>query len=73
MHERRGGTWQRTDGSWTEVAGGTNDASVEGERIATGALTPGHYRLEVHNFLGPPGNEVAIALTFFNTLGEPGS
>jgi hypothetical protein len=36
-------------------------------------LAPGHYRLEVHNFAGPPGNEVAIALTFFDSDGNPGT
>ena len=50
---------------------------MTGEEISTAnlgtRLLPGHYRLEVQNFLGPPGNEVAIALTFFNTLGQPGT
>jgi hypothetical protein len=68
---------QRADGSWTEVAAGTNDGDTTGEDISTEGsgtrLLPGHYRLEVHNFLGPPANEIAIALTFFNTDGEPGS
>jgi len=67
---------QKADGSWTEVAGGTNDGDMTGEEISTAGsgsrLLPGHYRLEVQNFLGPPANEVAIALTFFNTAGEPG-
>ncbi len=68
---------QQADGSWTEVASGTNDGDMTGEEISTAnlgsRLLPGHYRLEVHDFLGPPGNEVAIALTFFNTEGQPGS
>jgi len=64
---------QSADGSWTEVAAGTNDADLTGEEIATGRLLPGHYRLEVHNFLGPPGNEVAIKLTFFDSDGNPGT
>ena len=64
---------QQADGSWTRVAGGTNDGALDGEDIATGRLLPGHYRLQVHNFLGPPGNEVAITLTFFDSDGVAGS
>jgi hypothetical protein len=64
---------QGADGAWTEVASGANDGSLEAERIATGRLTPGHYRLEVHNWLGPPANDVAVALTFFNSAGDPGT
>jgi hypothetical protein len=68
---------QNADGSWEQVAGGTNDGDMTGEEITTAGtgsrLLPGHYRLEVDDFLGPPGNEVAIALTFFNTEGQPGS
>jgi hypothetical protein len=64
---------QRADGSWTQVAGGTNDGDLTGEDIAAEGLLPGHYRLEVHNFLGPPGNEVAITLTFFDSDGNAGT
>jgi putative CocE/NonD family hydrolase len=64
---------QSADGSWTEVADGTNDGDMTGEEIATGRLLPGHYRLEVHDFLGPPANEVAIKLTFFDSDGTPGT
>ena len=68
---------QRADGTWTEITGGTNDGDTTGEELSTAGtgtrLLPGHYRLEVHDFLGPPANEVAIKLTFFNTDGEPGT
>jgi hypothetical protein len=55
------------------VGAGTNDGDMAGEEIATGRLLPGHYRLEVHNFLGPPANEVAVLLTFFDSEGNAGS
>jgi hypothetical protein len=68
---------QEADGSWEQIASGTNDGDMTGEEISTAGsvsrLIPGHYRLEIQDFLGPPANEVAIALTFFNTAGEPGS
>ena len=64
---------QKADGTWTEASGGDNGGALDGESIATGRLTPGHYRLEVHNFAGPPANEVAITLTFFDSDGNPGS
>jgi hypothetical protein len=60
------------DGSWSEFADGTNGGALDGETIGTSSLTPGHYRLEVHNWAGPPGNQVAIKLTFLNSAGEPG-
>ena len=43
------------------------------EKIATGRLDPGRYRLEVNNFAGPPGNKAAIKLTFFDSDGQRGS
>ena len=61
------------DGTWSEFATGTNGRALDGETIGTNNLTPGHYRLEVHNWAGPAGNPVAIKLTFLNSAGEPGS
>ena len=61
------------DGTWAEFATGTNGGALDGETIGTNNLTPGHYRLEVHNWAGPAGNPVAIELTFLNSAGEPGS
>ena len=62
---------QQRDGSWAEAGEGANDGSLESETIATGRLRPGHYRLEIHNFAGPPGNEVAVKLTFFDSGPKP--
>ena len=63
---------QGDDGTWTEVGSGTSSA-LDGETIGAQPLTPGHYRLEVHNWSGPPGNEVAIELTFLNSAGQAGT
>jgi hypothetical protein len=61
------------DGTWSEFATGTNGSALDGETIGTNDLTPGHYRLEVHNWAGPAGNPVAIELKFLNSAGQPGS
>ena len=64
---------QAADGNWSEVGDGSNGGALDGETIGSGRLDPGHYRLEVHNFAGPPGNDVAIELTFLNSAGDPGT
>jgi uncharacterized protein len=61
------------DGTWTGAGSGSNGGALDGETIGIDNLTPGHYRLEVHNWAGPPGNEVAIELTFLNSAGQPGT
>jgi uncharacterized protein len=61
------------DGSWSDAGSGTNGGGLDGETIGTDNLIPGHYRLEVHNWAGPPGNSVAIQLTFLNSAGQPGA
>jgi hypothetical protein len=63
---------QAGDGSWAAAGDGTNGGSLDGETIGKRRLTPGHYRLEVHNWAGPAGNQVAIKLTFLNSAGKPG-
>ena len=64
---------QADDGTWSDAGDGANGSALDGESIATQTLTPGHYRLEVHNWAGPAGNPVAIELTFLNSAGEPGT
>jgi hypothetical protein len=65
---------QRADGEWTAVDGSSNGGDLDKqENDWPGRLLPGKYRLEVHNYLGPPGNDVAIALTFFDSAGTAGS
>jgi hypothetical protein len=46
---------------------------LNGETMTTTRLGPGSYRIEVHNWAGPAGNQVALKTTFFNSAGVPGS
>ena len=65
---------QRTDGEWTSIDGSSNGSDLDKEENDwPDRLLPGKYRLQVHNYLGPPGNEVAISLTFFDSAGNPGT
>lgn len=41
--------------------------------MTTTRLAPGTYRIEVHNWAGPPGNGVAVKATFYNSAGEAGT
>jgi hypothetical protein len=61
------------DGTWSDAGTGTNGGALDGETIGKNNLTAGHYRLEVHNWAGPAGNQVAIKLTFLNSARQPGS
>ncbi len=64
---------KEADGSWSpDIASGAS-ADLTGERMATNRLAPGTYRIEVHNWAGPAGNQVPVKGTFYNTAGEPGS
>ena len=64
---------QAADGSWDEVDGSSNGADLEKEAVSwPQRLDAGKYRLVVHNYLGPPGNDVAVKLTFFDTRGQAG-
>ncbi|HEV2062408.1 MAG TPA: CocE/NonD family hydrolase [Solirubrobacteraceae bacterium] len=63
---------QSESGSWVKVADGRNDGSLTEEVISTQRLEPGKYRLAVHNWAGPPANEVDVELTFFDRSGNPG-
>ncbi len=64
---------QAADGAWTAAGSGDNSGAVDGEKLSTERLQPGKYRLDVHNWVGTPGNEVALKLTFFDSKGTPGS
>jgi hypothetical protein len=61
------------DGTWSEAGSGTNGGALDGETIGIEPLIPGHYRLEVHNWAGPPGNQIAIELKFLNSAGQTGT
>jgi hypothetical protein len=61
------------DGSWSgDIASGTT-GELTGETMTTARLGAGTYRIEVHNWAGPPGNQVALKTTFYNSAGVPGT
>ena len=64
---------QTDTGTWENTGDSGASSALDGEEMATGSLPPGTYRIEVHNYTGPPGNEVSVAATFFNSAGEPGT
>jgi hypothetical protein len=60
------------DGSWSgDLAAGTS-SSLSGEILEGGPLLAGRYRIEAHNWAGPPV-QVTLKLTFFNGAGEAGT
>ena len=60
------------DGSWTGDLSTGASSSLTDEIMRVANLQPGHYRVEVHNWAGPPANDVGLKVTFFNSAGEPG-
>ena len=64
---------QLADGSWSgDIASGTS-GSLTDEVLQSGRLLPGNtYRLEAHNWAGPP-NTIPLDLTFFNSEGVAGT
>jgi uncharacterized protein len=63
---------RNADGTWTGDLAVGGSGSTESETLETGRLQPGTYRLEVHNWAGPPGTEVALELTFYDSAGRAG-
>ncbi len=62
---------QQADGSWTAGMSGTSSA-LDGEGLRLSQPSPGHYRLEVHNWAGLPATRVDVTMTFLNSAYEPG-
>jgi len=61
------------DGSWSGDISVGGSSSLSGEAMSIDRrLTPGTYRIEVHNFAGPPGNAVRVQAVFRNSTGVPG-
>jgi predicted acyl esterase len=64
---------RNADGTWSgDIASGAS-GELTSETMTTARLTAGTYRIEVHNWAGPPGNQVALKTTFYNSAGEPGT
>lgn len=64
---------QLADGSWSgDLASGTSSA-LDGETLEGGPLVAGRYRVEAHDWSGPPGLQVALTLTFYNGAGVAGT
>jgi predicted acyl esterase len=64
---------RNADGTWSgDIASGAA-GELTGETMTTTRLAPGSYRVEVHNWAGPAGNQVAVRATFYNAAGEPGA
>ncbi len=57
--------------SWQDIAAGTSGA-LDSESLNGGRLGQGQYRIEVHNWAGPAGNQVSLTMTFTNSAGTPG-
>ena len=64
---------QTGTGSWENTGDSGASGALDAEEMTTGSLPPGMYRIEVHNYTGPPGNEVSVGATFFNSAGESGT
>ncbi len=63
---------QAADGTWTDVASSIN-SSLNAESLRYLNPTPGHYRLLVEEYLGAPLLNVHLAISFYNSLDQPGS
>jgi hypothetical protein len=64
---------RQADGTWSgDIASGAA-GELTGETMTTARLSPGTYRIEVHDWAGPAGNQMAVNATFYNSAGEPGT
>ena len=63
---------KQADGTWSSdlASGGTPELTRE--TMTTERLSPGRYRVEVHNWAGLPGTSVALRVTFYNSAGAAG-
>jgi hypothetical protein len=64
---------QQSDGSWSDDVASGASGELTGETMTTTRLREGRYRIEVHNWAGPPGNQIALKTTFYNSAGEAGT
>jgi hypothetical protein len=63
---------QLPDGTWSDDLADGTSSSLSGETMYAGTLPPGRYRVEAHEWAGPPGLQVKLVLTFFNSAGAAG-
>jgi putative CocE/NonD family hydrolase len=62
---------QRLDGEvWSENLAAGESGELDHETLVAGRQAPGHYRIVVHNWAGPP-NQVEVSVTFLNSDGVP--
>jgi hypothetical protein len=64
---------RQSDGSWSGDLAAGESGAADGETMESTRLRAGTYRVEVHNWAGPPGNAVAVKVAFFNSAGEEGT
>lgn len=61
-----------SDGTWSgDLATGAS-SELTSEQLRMARPSPGHYRVEVHNWLGAPATRVDLTLSYVNSSGEPG-
>jgi hypothetical protein len=63
---------QNPDSTWSDTGASGETGSLTGESMSFGRLEAGSYRIEVHNWAGPPGNLVGLTARFFNSAGQAG-
>lgn len=63
---------RNADGSWSEDLASGTSGSLSEEQLRIARPEPGHYRVEVHEWAGPPALRVDLTLEFINSAGEPG-
>jgi len=63
---------RNADGSWSGDLATGGSSSTESETLEHGRLAPGHYRLEVHEWAGPPNLQVPVKVTFYDSTGHAG-
>jgi hypothetical protein len=65
---------RKTADGWSEDIANGGSSALDGETMAIDRrLQPGTYRIEVHNWAGPPGNSVKVTATFTNSQGVAGT
>jgi predicted acyl esterase len=65
---------RKTGDGWSGDLATGGSSALDSETMAIDRpLTPGTYRIEVHNWAGPPGNAVKVTATFYDSEGVAGT